>query len=334
MINVQDLINPRALCGKQKLVFTKWRDKESDWSKSLDFGSRDKDVICRGLMRAFGFSDVKPEKELLELFHMAVSGDGNEDNKICTLHSSSLLAFLFFCNISPDNTLRIGNSVYDQVFFEIRNKVFPNACTKDKPSNVDVVLYSTTEHKLLFVESKFTEYLRHGKAFAAEKYREAFGKFITCFNNIAIDIDTNAQDFKTYKTRMGESQTANGFNLRLPGRRTTVYMHGLKQALSHIIGIATGEPQNTPDSLGEAYGTASKSFLSVAFEIDNEYTKYRKFYSDTIGQLNKGIIKNILSPYGCHNEVSIEGIRSYQQIIQDNPDYKLPKAFKGFYRII
>lgn len=333
---IPSLTRPESLCVRAKIKPTIWRgERESSWSRTFDFGNQDCKVIFRGLMQAFGTPfDVKTEQEWLNLFYMVISADGNEDRKICTLHSSSLLAFLFFGGISPKNTLNIGDSVYDDVFFEIKNKVFPDARATDKPSNVDIVLYSSTEKKLLYIESKFTEYLSHGKAFAAKKYREAFSKFLPYFKR-KIDIISETRFISTRTNRSGKKQTIEGFNMKLPDRRTDEYMYGIKQALSHIIGIATGLPQDTPEGFMGCYNTAQKkSFLSVVFEIGKEFQKYKGFYSETIGQLSQECIEAILAQSGCDTKVENEGMVSYQGIIQDNPDYKLPKAFKGFYRLL
>lgn len=277
-------------------------------------------------MQAFGVpAEVKPEREWLELFETAVSADGHEDEKICTLHSSSLLAFLFFGGVSPQNTLRIGNSVYDRVFFEIKNKVFPRARAADRPSNVDVVLYSSAERKLLYIESKFTEYLRHANAFASNKYRDAFSRFLTYFK---IDIKMDSA------TRKGRKQPVEGFCMKLSGKRSAEYMTGIKQALSHIIGIATGMPHAAPDGFIRCFNAApKKAFISIVFEIAEEFPRYQKFYTETIGQLDEERIGAVLAPCGCSIGVDIEDIVSYQKIIRDNPAYKLPEAFRGYYQI-
>ena len=130
-MNIDKLIDVTALKIKVLVRYNSWKRKESLWSKSLDFGNDDEDAIGIGIARAFSISNFDKK-----LFHMAVSGDGQEKKRICTLHSSSLLAFLFFCLVSDNNKLVIEGVEYDKCFFEIQNKVFSDASIVDKPSNI------------------------------------------------------------------------------------------------------------------------------------------------------------------------------------------------------
>ena len=141
--------------SKYKIIKTIFRGSPSDSSFSFDNnGDFSKENHEKVLVDTFG---IKNKDLFHEKFNMAISGAGLENRRILTLHSSSLCALLFFysCSINPitialnDNT----TATFSKVFFEWRNKVL----TSD--SNIDVVLYSPDSNILLFLESKFSEYI-------------------------------------------------------------------------------------------------------------------------------------------------------------------------------
>lgn len=89
----------------------------------------------------------------------ATSGDGHEWARITRLHSSALLPFLMFCQVSNKKALAIDiqgkQERFSKVHFEVKNWIQPN---DNHPSNIDVVLEN--ENVVLFLESKFTEYFK------------------------------------------------------------------------------------------------------------------------------------------------------------------------------
>ena len=231
-MNIDKLIDVSALSAEVQMQPNQWKGEKSKWSKHLDFGYDNEETIGAGIAKAFGISNFDKQ-----LFHMAVNGDGQELKRICTLHSSSLLAFLFFCGVSDDNKLVIDGIEYDKCFFEVQNRVFTNGPIADKPSNVDVVLYSSKSNWLLFIESKFTEYLSHGKAFAAEKYKDVVSRFIT-HGALTLRIEEGIKQSKR-----------KGFNICLKEGKNNQYITGFKQAIAHIVGILTGEPtEHNPEN--------------------------------------------------------------------------------------
>jgi len=328
-MDIDKLINLTALKTEVQLRPNRWRGKESAWSKSFYFGNDDAETVANGLIGLFGISNLDKK-----LFNMAVNGDGQELRKICTLHSSSLLAFLFFSGVSEKNTLSIKGIEYDKCFFEIQNKVFPNSKSTDKPSNVDVVLYSTRSKQLLFIESKFTEYSSHGKAFAADKYHDVVVNIIEKFK-LNLHIEEGI-------VKEGKTGIRTGFNICLNEGKNDQYIEGFKQAISHIIGIVTGEPtEHNPKEYFEILDERqSLAFASIIFDIKNinsgECKKYSDFYKSTIGKLSElNTFKSIFSIREFkHNEVNVfDSVLTYQGLITDNPQYALPSAFKGYYRI-
>ena len=141
--------------GEGEVISTKDRGshKESEWSKS--FKCEDGEDVFGTIQRIFGINE-----SARGLFEAATSGDGNEKSRILTLHSSSLLAFLCFNGVA-NHPITIDGIVYDEVMFEVKNDVID--ASLGKPSNIDVLLMGDNRKKLLFLESKFTEYLSGGK---------------------------------------------------------------------------------------------------------------------------------------------------------------------------
>lgn len=132
-------------------------ERESEWSRQIAIP--EEVSTCDYLKYVFGISNP----DWGELYRQAVSGSGKEEEKITTLHSSSLLALLCFANITEENPLRIAGTKYTKVWLEVKNRVF------DNPSNIDIVL-GNGGSDLLFIESKFTEYLTPANKAFAKKY--------------------------------------------------------------------------------------------------------------------------------------------------------------------
>lgn len=111
-------------------------------------------------------SDKSNKEAFKAKFAEAISGDGNEIEKIGALHSSSLLSLLHFYDpkrISLMVNLGAEKDCFTSFYareakFEVKRQVF------GAYSNMDVVLYGTTreskEEVELNLESKFTEYLK------------------------------------------------------------------------------------------------------------------------------------------------------------------------------
>ena len=141
-------------------------NNNSTWSKSF---KSEEGKELETLSKIF---DLTITPEMRELFKSATGGDGDEKSKILTLHSSSLLAFLCFYDLS-NHPITIDETEYNEVMFEVKNDVI-NA-SLGKPSNIDVLLMGENRKKLLFLESKFTEYLSGGKVFLSpDRYKEFY----------------------------------------------------------------------------------------------------------------------------------------------------------------
>jgi hypothetical protein len=193
------------------------------------------DSICKKLTEIFGIEDK--DDRFKDKLREACSGSGSEQRRITTLHSSSLCALLFFYNVSKENplTLKIDSKeiTFKDVLFEFQNAVIKN------PSNVDVVLLGEIKEEkkkvILFLESKFSEYLSNGNTNISDSYlKEECPIGCEIYNNEQ-NLSKLGIEFKKEK----EEKVLNKDN-KYTLQQTTkekYYIHGIKQMISHYIGI-------------------------------------------------------------------------------------------------
>ena len=262
------------------------------------------------LQRIFGVNETARK-----LFDVATSGDDHEKPRILTLHSSALLAFLCFNDVA-NHPIKIKGTVYDEVMFEVRNGVI----TASNPSYVDVLLMGENRKKLLFLESKFTEYLAGGKTvMSARRYKEFYDELA---ERCTLDF-YNKETEPVKKIRLST------------GKKTTDYLHGIKQAFSHLLGIATG-PARKQAAGNEAYNSSlldnadEIKFASIVFNCDNGrfkqyYELYKKVFenSDAI----KEAIRKVVNKRE-RNVIIIPELLQYQKVFRN---YDLPDKVREFY---
>lgn len=141
---------------------TLFRGKRSQKSLSIKHMDTGQDLAC-----IFGLD----WKIFAYKYLQATSGDGQEARRIRTLHSSSLLCLLCFYGVSEERPLNLiveGRQVrFTSSQFEVKNPVGTDETGKEHNSNMDVVLYGKDSQNgkkvILFLESKFSEYLTWGK---------------------------------------------------------------------------------------------------------------------------------------------------------------------------
>lgn len=299
---------------------TEWRDGiKSPWSKRLSVPLDNVDTICNKLYETF--HPLIDEQIWKERFLMAIEGSGDEKKKITTLHSSSLLALLFFSGVTKDNSISIDQTNYNQVFFEIKNKVFPNAEITDKPSNIDILLVSDNSEDLLFIESKFTEYLDHGKIDVSDKYLNFYRNLFYLIPDSGLKLD--------------------GSSLQCSSAKNSKYIAGIKQMFSHIIGLATA-PDESVDEKVRCLIEQAKSIriIEVAHKWDKcgEFDNYADLYSKIFEHFNNAILLKCLEGEGCNpekiNRIFVDNrLMTYQEIMNGCPTYKLSDTVKNFYRL-
>lgn len=285
------------------------------------------------LVDVFG---LKRDERLNKLFESATHGDGNEISRILIPHSSSLLAFLCFSNVSKDHPIRILGTEYVDVMFEVKNDVIESP---DRyPSNIDVMLIDKSGTQILFLESKYTEYLKSGRAYLANRYRAFYDSLLTSnedkFRFKASEVRVNHRPDENHPK--GYSTIEYCLN---NGNKTSEYLEGIKQAFSHLLGIATGpsalQAKHNDNYTVQLLERAEKiTFASIVYtcnpEKDNEYFGlYKSVFT------NGEIIKKALREAVPHSKnidklVIHHELLTYQQLKKENPTW-LPDKVKQFY---
>lgn len=311
--------------GEGEVISTKDRGshKESEWSKS--FKCEDGEDVFGTIQRIFGINE-----SARGLFEAATSGDGNEKSRILTLHSSSLLAFLCFNGVA-NQPITIDGIVYDEVMFEVKNDVID--ASLGKPSNIDVLLMGDNRKKLLFLESKFTEYLSGGKVTLSNKYRDLYIKlqklnlpFNIKFINVLQESDNSHK----------EPDIKEGIRLYTE-EKTSEYLYGIKQAFSHLLGIATGpakkQTKGNEDYTSSLLENADEiKFASIVFNCDNDkFEKYDDLYKSVFenSDVIKGTIKDVLKKRELKLTI-VPHLLQYQEVFQAN---FLHDKVREFYRV-
>lgn len=236
----KDFITPKNWTGKES--------EDSFYIKSSITSfmmSNITSAIATDLANAFDIKDESKRALFTQKTEQACSGSGEEALKITTMHSSSLCSLLCFYGISDKNKLEIKleddkTYVFIESFFEFQNEVIKGR----SPSNMDVVLVGYEKENInqkvvLFLESKFTEYhsLSSSMSIANSYLANTYGKVI--YNKLEKRgiyniITSNKQDEKEFKFSVPQNQTQkNGKKVS----KENVYLEGIKQMISHYIGV-------------------------------------------------------------------------------------------------
>lgn len=282
----------------------------TEWSKS--FKSQNGEDEFGTLKRIFGLSE-----SARGLFEAATSGDGNEKPRILTLHSSSLLAFLCFNDIANHPIIidKIDKTVYNEVMFEVKNNVINNSPGK---SNIDVLLMGENRKKLLFLESKFTEYLSGGKVTLSPHRYETF------YNNLTKKLDCPfSAGYPTVNSQTDKSQITQ--YALYTDKETSLFLDGIKQAFSHLLGIATGpakkQTKGNEDYTRSLLENADEiKFASIVFNCDDKkFDDYNRLYKSVFENSNviKDTIKDVLKKRELKLTI-ISELLEYQDVFQAN----------------
>lgn len=201
---------------------THWRDTVSE--NSLMFsGEKGPDEV---LKKVFCLGDAFQHK-----YEQAVSGNGQEEQKINRLHSSALLSLLAFYSVSKENpiTFELNGKevVFTNVEFEHKNGVGKDEKGMGHNSNMDIMLYDgdtlDSIKNVLFLESKFSEYLTLGqkKDISNTVYGDIYRML---FNQPSVDkLVCERQD--------------SGYFLLKTNEKGNHYCEGIKQMISHYMGV-------------------------------------------------------------------------------------------------
>lgn len=276
-----------------------WKGKKSPWSKSFTDIKGDK---CSSLKEIFGIINENFE----EKFNEAISG--LERHKIMTLHSSSLAALLLFHSVSENNPIHFSINgkivAFTDVRFEVKNTVDKSDSAPN--SNVDIVLSGSGY--TLYLESKFSEYLKpQKKEFPCTPYYKEFYE---------------RKQLEEFKKKSGVNIEFIKDKIVISGSNT--YCEGPKQMISHYLGIKTSV--NTDKShvvLGEI-------LFDFGVLSNNKLDSYKSIYA----HLKRGL-ENCAQEDGIN--LVISELITYQEVFQlkENQVFleRLPKNIKTFYKL-
>ena len=309
----------------RKLFKTIWINKLSDNSFCLKKENVYKKEIPDILIERFG---IKDKDVFLQKYHEAIAGDGQEWKRITTLHSSSLLALLCFYSVSKQNPIVINGYTFTESYFEVKTQVY-----EDSESNMDVVLRGTkgSEKVVLFLESKFSEYLNCGKydEISYEAYHETY-ESLKLFENQLEGLVTEVTEKKNK-----DNKTSKQVICIRPSnpRKVPMYCGGIKQMISHYIGVRNYQQkgENALDHCRFKYDAEEHIMLGeILFDFKNsqrchakdKLTNYQAAYECLAQRVNK------------QNKIEMfEKLLTYQELFENNKDYfkQLAPNIKKFY---
>ncbi|HPY97818.1 MAG TPA: hypothetical protein PLZ06_02080 [Clostridia bacterium] len=234
-------------------------------------------------------------------YQQATSGNGQEGTRISVMHSSALCALLCFYRVSEENPIIINGVDYDKVHFEVQNDVF------NTPSNIDIALLSSKEKNILFLESKFSEYLSSGKYKCSIKYKRKY--------------DTLRLKDIGYDYREDDDKG----KIILSKGKNEFYIEGIKQMLSHYIGVERfcelKHTKNEELTLPVGYKVLLGEILFNAWS--NQYSSFKN-YSEEYKELAKHLNKQ----NNCF--FMLENTLTYQDVFIN---YPLEPRIKKYYRL-
>ena len=287
--------------------------------KRKDYGERIPQILI---------DRFSPKNEMLfrTKYQEAISGDGKEWTRITTLHSSSLLALLFFYNVTDENKLTINKYTFNKSYFEVKTHVHD-----DSESNMDVVLRGidneTGNAVVLFLECKFSEYLEGGR-YDNISYR-AYYEVYKQLGLIDNEKKANPIDLLKFTKEDNLQLIIEPSNPQEP-----IYCGGIKQMISHYIGVrnysvdrekSLAEHNTFKADSGEKVllGEILYNFADSGIIF---YDKKRLNYKNAYNKLAQ-IINEQKNP----NFEMLPDIMTYQEVLGCNPNYSLNETICRFY---
>lgn len=285
------------------------------------FSLKDKNTYSRNeiqniLINRFDIKDI----ELFKIkYKEATSGDGQEWTRITTLHSSSLIALLCFYSISKNNPIIINGYLFDESYFEVKTQVY-----QDSESNMDVVLRGkdkSGQKVALFLECKFSEYLSTGqyKGISIDAYKNKYESLgllngASTINNVTF------------------AERKDGLVI-LPKDKIHIYCGGIKQMLSHYIGVSnySNERSNALAEHQRFIADTNERVLlgEILFDFGSKITG-KKFenYKSAYASLAR-----IINEKGRNGIEMLEEILTYQDIFwEKNPTVIKEENVRQFYK--
>lgn len=268
----------------------------------------------------FGDSNAIPNN-FLNAFKQCATG--LESGRIHQLNSSSLLPFLCFWNVNTKG-LEIDKTKYSNVFFEVKNKVFA------KDSSVDVVLISDDGLNWLFLESKFTEPL------IQKPYLDIKAPYKNIYDSISGILDVEVSEIRpVYNKRRHTIE--NQFSIF---SKRNHYWEGIKQIISHLIGILQGPNGKTNhnhviEGVNIKLGTILYDFS--VYNVPEYYSQFHDYVATYSKVFTKEHTKKIVSSIKEEDTLNVildsnclevlEKPLTYQDVFGiQNPGFLLPKV--------
>lgn len=295
-----------------KLDHNKWRGVTSKWS--LRFVGNKSDG--NELKNIFSIKDTSFNDKYVQ----AINGNGNEGNKIYTLHSSSLLQLLVFSSVSEDNPIyfNLGNEIkeFSESKFEVKNEVSQGS---NKCSNIDIVL--SGKDYILCLESKFSEYLSTGSVEVRK---------IDYYETIYEKLDSFLEKAQVVYEK-GEKCT-----LRKKGTEP-IYCKGLKQMISHYLGISTEICKDKKRKKEKRKFDNKKVYLGeILFDFkDNKKNSKLSSYMKAFSHIKDGL-QQCADEKHEKGKIIIMNPITYQSILEMKENQKflknLPEKVRLYYR--
>ena len=178
---------------------------------------------------------------------------------------------------------------------------------------------------LLFIESKFTEYLFPDNSSFAKKY-------LNFYANILPRIE--GYPLRMLYPRKYDGKDGMGLEASSDAKLYShLYMNGIKQCFSHLIGLCQGPDDDSCLQWGKFKGKIRFATILFYFPGD-EFRAYRDFYSNTVGRITATDLKasiatipEIKDNHTDHIEVA-PAVYLYQDVFKD---FELPKNIKKYY---
>ncbi|MEE1069326.1 MAG: hypothetical protein U0K81_02510 [Paludibacteraceae bacterium] len=293
-----------------KLFQTYWQGAYSKNSCSfIDMKNVSECQVCANLKDVFGITN-----ELFEgKYCMAISGDGQEYRRISTLHSSSLVALLCFYSLSKDHPLMVeidGQNVeFYKSLFEQKNPIDKEGQHK---SNMDVVLIGRNdagESVILFLESKFSEYLTHGK----------YDQISFVYDDIYRVLIADGQPIDGLEIKPGKD----GWSITAMPNRPQQYCQGVKQMISHYLGIQNGFIEDKGKEYDHIY------LGEILFKFPESVDKKHMSYDSYVG-LYKQLARKLNTINSEPKFKMLESSFTYQDLLRN---FRLDDKVREFYKI-
>lgn len=293
---------------------------------------------CQTLIDAFHIKGEEKQKNFKDKFRQAVSGSGQELNKITRLHSSSLCCLLFFYNVTEDNPLiltlptksregeRTRTVKFTESIFEFKNKVISGRGA----SNIDVLLTGKDQNDgkgiQLFLESKFAEYYLSsgGTCEIGEGYFNPEWIHYPIYQDILNELKR-----KPELELIEDNNEKEGKKVHKLKSKNSFYIKGLLQMVSHYIGIR--------NYINENCDTLNNNDIVILGEMVFDFSDEKIAKALTAYQIGYRILADIISKEDNNSNFEILSkpllySKFKDKAIKDKDNnFKVDEKVKAFY---